>query len=149
MHCAQALGMPILGDYKYGRLVHEKWFSEVEEAGAAGENPVEEGQNANPKRNDPSTLGNVKGSITSARPFLHLHSRLVAISKIRDLKKKKPLTARGQVSKEKLSFVDSLRLLAPLPPHMKASWSLVPPTLKKDLYNQFIEKLGSKDKCRT
>lgn len=148
VHCAQALGMPILGDYKYGRLVHEKWFSEIEDETVASSERQEESRSANATKNDPSTLASVKGSITSSRPYLHLHSRLVAIPKIRDLKIKKPLTARGHISKEKLSFVDSLRLLAPLPSHMKASWSLVPPTLKKDLHNQFIERVGLNNKCR-
>lgn len=149
VHCAQALGMPILGDYKYGRQVHENWFCGADEDDAPPENVRGHGQSACSKRINVPTLTDVKGSVTSERPFLHLHSRLLAIPKIRELKKKKPLTKRGEVSKEKLSFVDSLRILAPLPPHMKASWSLLPPTLKKDLHRDFVERLNLKDKLRT
>ncbi|KAI5084279.1 hypothetical protein GOP47_0000448 [Adiantum capillus-veneris] len=144
VHCAQALGMPILGDYKYGRQVHERWLNEVKE----DVNSTEEQQNTAPKRRNLPIVTDVKGSVTSERPFLHLHSRLLAIPKIRELKKKKPKMVNGQVSKEKIAFVDSLRLLAPLPPHMKASWNLLPPTMKKELHQQFVEKLGIKGECK-
>lgn len=141
VHCAQALGMPILGDYKYGRQVHERWLNEDKEDIDLNES---EQKDATAKRKDFSVITDVKGSVISERPFLHLHSRLLAIPKIRELKKKKPKTAIG-----KLAFVDGLRLLAPLPPHMKASWYLLPPTRKKELHDQFVEKLGIKGEGKT
>ena len=120
MHCAQALGTPILGDYKYGRKVHEEWLCEADEECEAVEN--NDVVNTKPNRRRNATLPDVKGSITSEKPFLHLHSRLIAIPKVKELNKKK------EESKEKLCFVDNLRLFAPLPPHMKSSWILLPPT---------------------
>lgn len=140
VHCSQALGMPILGDYKYGRQVHESWCCRDGTSNTRLEN-------FNVHRNDDMAYSknsrsashvDVKGSVTSKKPFLHLHSRLLAIPKIRELKKKKP-PGYDHGQKQKVAFVDSLRLLAPLPPHMKASWSLLPPTLK-DISHRQVER---------
>ena len=87
MHCAQALGTPILGDYKYGRKVHEEWLCEADEECEAVEN--NDVVNTKPNRRRNATLPDVKGSITSEKPFLHLHSRLIAIPKVKELNKKK------------------------------------------------------------
>ncbi|KAH7423363.1 hypothetical protein KP509_12G051200 [Ceratopteris richardii] len=144
VHCAQALGMPILGDYKYGRQAHEKWFTEARE-----ELDLDKAeQSSTLRKTDVSIYAHVKGSVTSERPFLHLHSRLLAIPKIRKLKKRKRKTDDGKLLKDKVCFVDNLRLLAPLPPHMKASWNLLPPTMKEDLHEQFVERLGIKGEHR-
>lgn len=130
VHCAQAIGMPILGDYKYGRQVHQRWHCKDDHSGTSQEDNVHKyGQSVSFETSSSSSQVEVKGSVTSKTPFLHLHSRLLAIPKIRELKKKKP-HSKDRSQKEKTAFVDSLRLLAPLPPHMKASWKLLPPTLK-------------------
>ena len=118
MHCAQALGTPILGDYKF----HEEWLSKVDAEGDTSEhNAMASASRTTRRRSVP--LLNVKGSITSEKPFLHLHSRLIAIPKVKELNKK-------QESKEKVCFVDNLRLFAPLPSHMKSTWTIFPPTYR-------------------
>ncbi|XWS08112.1 hypothetical protein CRYUN_Cryun41cG0051400 [Craigia yunnanensis] len=66
VHCAEALGTPIVGDYKYGRFVHRRWkqMPRVDMEPRTGK-PY--------KLRRPEGLDVQKGSVLSNVPLLHLH----------------------------------------------------------------------------
>lgn len=120
VHCAEALGTPIVGDYKYGWFVHSKWkqMPRVDYEPTAGE----------PYRlRRPEGLDVQKGSVLSKVPLLHLHCRemiLPNIEKFIELHKQK--SGRNyNVNPELYTEPDILRFVAPMPSHMKISWNLM------------------------
>lgn len=102
VHCAEVLGTPILGDYKYGRIAHKKiknvTFSNLE--------------------NDE----NGEGSVLVKQPCLHLHCKEMVLPDIH-----KALQHLQLSSECDLSELDNLELTAPLPLHMEKSWNILCP----------------------
>lgn len=116
VHCAEALGTPIVGDYKYGWFVHSRWkqLPRVDYEATTGE-PY--------KMRRPEGLDVQKGSVLSKVPLLHLHCRemvLPNLAKFIELHKRQS-RSDGADPEER----DILRFVAPMPSHMKISWNLM------------------------
>jgi len=117
VHCAEALGTPIVGDYKYGWFVHQTWKQNPQ--------PDFEPFTGEPyKLRRPEGLEIQKGSVLSKVPLLHLHCREMVIPNIA-----KFLSSTGEWhengapwTKEKPNL---LRFVAPMPPHMKINWNIM------------------------
>ncbi|RLM73374.1 hypothetical protein C2845_PM15G17930 [Panicum miliaceum] len=117
VHCAEALGTPIVGDYRYRWFVHRRWKQNP--------HPDFEPFTGEPyKLRRPEGLEVQKGSVLSKVPLLHLHFREMVIPNIA-----KFLSSTGEWhdhgapwAKEKPSL---LRFIAPMPPHMKISWNVM------------------------
>ncbi|KAK6911191.1 Pseudouridine synthase, RsuA/RluA-like [Dillenia turbinata] len=75
VHCAEALGTPIVGDYKYGWFRHQKWkqMPQVDFEPTTGK-PY--------KLRRPEGLDVQKGSVLSRVPLLHLHCRELVLPNI-------------------------------------------------------------------
>ncbi|XAR60441.1 23S rRNA pseudouridine(955/2504/2580) synthase [Bertholletia excelsa] len=119
VHCAEALGTPIVGDYKYGWFVHRKWkqMPRVDLEPTTGK-PY--------KLRRPEGLDVQKGSVLSKVPLLHLHCRelvLPNIAKFLELDEKKLESSRQNPKHGPKS--DLLRFVASMPSHMKISWNLM------------------------
>ncbi|KAL0392336.1 UNVERIFIED_CONTAM: RNA pseudouridine synthase 3, mitochondrial [Sesamum radiatum] len=119
VHCAEALGTPIVGDYKYGWFVHKRWkqMPRVDVEPRTGD-PY--------KLRRPEGLDVQKGSVLSKVPLLHLHCRemvLPNIAKFIELHKQQ--LGGYRVNPEHDSKPDVLRFVAPMPSHMKISWNLM------------------------
>lgn len=137
VHCAEALGTPIVGDYKYGWFVHSKWkqMPRVDYEPFSGE-PY--------KLRRPEGLDVQKGSVLSKVPLLHLHCREMVIPNIaKFLGNSGEWYSEGNPwSSEKPSV---LRFVAPMPSHMKISWNLMSsylvwPLCGMRLFNNFVAK---------
>uniref|UniRef100_A0A803KQM4 Pseudouridine synthase RsuA/RluA-like domain-containing protein n=1 Tax=Chenopodium quinoa TaxID=63459 RepID=A0A803KQM4_CHEQI len=117
VHCAEALGTPIVGDYKYGWFVHQKW----KQTPQVDIEPIS-GQPYKLRR--PEGLDIQKGSVLSKVPLLHLHCRELVLPNIA-----KFLRVLGQRSEDyhpKLNEKpDVLRVVASMPSHMKISWNVM------------------------
>ncbi|XP_055824074.1 RNA pseudouridine synthase 3, mitochondrial isoform X2 [Solanum dulcamara] len=116
VHCAEALGTPIVGDYKYGWFVHRKW----KQMPRVDVEPTT-GKAYRLKR--PEGLDVQKGSALSKVPLLHLHCRelvLPNIAKFIELHSRKTKKHSDYSSKP-----DLLRFVAQMPSHMKISWKLM------------------------
>ncbi|XP_004243668.1 RNA pseudouridine synthase 3, mitochondrial isoform X1 [Solanum lycopersicum] len=116
VHCAEALGTPIVGDYKYGWFVHRKW----KQMPRVDVEPIT-GKPYRLKR--PEGLDVQKGSVLSKVPLLHLHCRelvLPNIAKFIELHSRKTRKNTDYSSKP-----DLLRFVAPMPSPMKISWKLM------------------------
>ncbi|XP_065864178.1 RNA pseudouridine synthase 3, mitochondrial isoform X2 [Euphorbia lathyris] len=117
VHCAEALGTPIVGDYKYGWFVHQRWkqMPRVDYEPVTGK-PY--------KLRRPEGIDVQKGSVLSKVPLLHLHCRelvLPNISKFRHVLNAKSEDLHPSLSEKP----DVLRFVAPMPTHMKISWNLM------------------------
>ncbi|KAF3663409.1 RNA pseudouridine synthase 3, mitochondrial [Capsicum annuum] len=115
VHCAEALGTPIVGDYKYGWFVHRKWkqMPRVDVEPTTGK----------PYRlKRPEGLDVQKGSVLSKVPLLHLHSRELVLPNIAKFIE---LHSRNCLNADYSSKPDLLRFVAPMPSHMKISWKLM------------------------
>ncbi|XVE91123.1 hypothetical protein DITRI_Ditri20bG0129500 [Diplodiscus trichospermus] len=117
VHCAEALGTPIVGDYKYGWFVHRRWkqMPRVDIEPRTGK-PY--------KLRRPEGLDVQKGSVLSKVPLLHLHCRelvLPNIAKFLPLLNKNSDTLPPALSGKP----DLLRFVASMPSHMKISWNLM------------------------
>ncbi|KAL4651380.1 hypothetical protein ACB092_01G155600 [Castanea dentata] len=117
VHCAEALGTPIVGDYKYGWFVHQRWkqMPRVDIEPTTGK----------PYRlRRPEGLDVQKGSVLSKVPLLHLHCRelvLPNIAKFLQVLDQKSENLHPALS----SKPDLLRFVASMPNHMKISWNLM------------------------
>lgn len=117
VHCAEALGTPIVGDYKYGWFVHQRWkqMPQVDIEPFSGK-PY--------KLRRPEGLDVQKGSVLSKVPFLHLHCRELVIPNIA-----KFVDVLNQKSEKLCQALDAkpdlLRFVASMPNHMKISWNLM------------------------
>nr|GLL49577.1 RNA pseudouridine synthase 3, mitochondrial [Ipomoea trifida] len=121
VHCAEALGTPIVGDYKYGWFVHKKWkqMPRVDIEPTTGERY---------RMRRPEGLDVQKGSVLSKVPLLHLHCRelvLPNIAKFLELNSNSNRLRNYNVKSGTVSKPDLLRFVAPMPPHMKISWNLM------------------------
>ncbi|CAJ1924391.1 unnamed protein product [Sphenostylis stenocarpa] len=108
VHCAEVLGTPIVGDYKYGWQAHRKWghfdLSRVEDSREEvlkGET-LPFGHNLN------------KGSISENHPRLHLHCKQIVLPNI-----SQALQNMQSSSNCDISLVEGLELVADLPPYMQ------------------------------
>lgn len=117
IHCAEALGTPIVGDYKYGWFAHQRWkqMPQVDIEPTSGK-PY--------KLRRPDGLDVQKGSVLSKVPLLHLHCREVVLPNIS--KFQKVLDQKSEYKYPELSTKpDILRFVASMPSHMKISWNLM------------------------
>ncbi|GMI91963.1 hypothetical protein like AT1G78910 [Hibiscus trionum] len=117
VHCAEALGTPIVGDYKYGWFVHRRWkqMPRVDIEPRTGK-PY--------KLRRPEGLDVQKGSVLAKVPLLHLHCRelvLPNVAKFLPLLSQNAETLPPGLSGKP----DLLRFVAPMPKHMKISWNLM------------------------
>ncbi|XWS20600.1 hypothetical protein CRYUN_Cryun31cG0116600 [Craigia yunnanensis] len=117
VHCAEALGTPIVGDYKYGWFVHRRWkqMPQVDIEPRTGK-PY--------KLRRPEGLDVQKGSVLSKVPLLHLHCRelvLPNIAKFLPVLNKNTETLPPALGTKP----DLLRFVASMPKHMKISWNLM------------------------
>lgn len=117
VHCAEALGTPIVGDYKYGWFVHQRWkqMPQVD---------IEPFFAKPYKLRRPEGLDVQKGSVLSKVPLLHLHCRELVIPNIA-----KFVDVLNQKSENLCQALDAkpdlLRFVASMPNHMKISWNLM------------------------
>lgn len=119
VHCAEALGTPIVGDYKYGWFVHRKWkqMPRVDFEPTTGK-PY--------KLRRPEGLDVQKGSVLSKVPLLHMHFRELVLPNI--AKFIEPYNHKSESRDKNLkhdSKPDLLRFVASMPSHMKISWNLM------------------------
>lgn len=117
VHCAEALGTPIVGDYKYGWFVHNRWkqMPRVDIEPTTGK-PY--------RMRRPEGLEVQKGSVLSKVPLLHLHCRELAlpnISKFLHVFEKSPEELHPSLREQP----DVLRFVATMPSHMRISWNLM------------------------
>ncbi|XP_020541305.1 RNA pseudouridine synthase 3, mitochondrial isoform X2 [Jatropha curcas] len=117
VHCAEALGTPIVGDYKYGWFMHRRWkqMPRVDIEPFSGK-PY--------KLRRPEGIDVQKGSVLSKVPLLHLHCRelvLPNIAKFLDVLNQKSKNIHPALSAKP----DLLRFVASMPTHMKISWNLM------------------------
>ncbi|XP_057963538.1 RNA pseudouridine synthase 4, mitochondrial [Malania oleifera] len=115
VHCAEVLGTPIVGDYKYGWQAHEKLKH-------FHSNNLEDNSNEMSPKGKTFAFGlHVEnGSISEKHPHLHLHCKQMVLPNV-------SLALQNlQASSDcRLSELESLKLLAPLPPHMQRSWKIL------------------------
>ncbi|KAK1275908.1 hypothetical protein QJS04_geneDACA004131 [Acorus gramineus] len=117
VHCAEALGTPIVGDYKYGWYMQRKWneMPKIDYEPMTGL-PY--------KMRRPEGLSVQKGSVLSKVPLLHLHCREMVIPNIA-----KFIGESGIESDEHQLKMDPrpdvLRLVAAMPNHMQITWNIM------------------------
>ncbi|KAL2551236.1 RNA pseudouridine synthase 3 [Forsythia ovata] len=120
VHCAEALGTPIVGDYRYGWFIHNRWkqMPRVDFEPTTGE-PY--------KMRRPEGLDVQKGSVLSKVPLLHLHCRELVLPNIAKFlllhRNKNAVNYKPDLVNE--SRPDLLRFVAAMPSHMKISWNLM------------------------
>lgn len=102
VHCAEVLGVPIIGDYRYGWKMHRDWPPRHEELKPYQASRVRQ-----------------KGDMLSDSPRLHLHCQTTRIPDVATILNDS--TGKHRSSHSELQFV------APLPLHMEASWGLKDP----------------------
>ncbi|KAI3497366.1 hypothetical protein L1887_39924 [Cichorium endivia] len=115
VHCAEVLGTPIVGDYKYGWQAHKKWKQIY--SSSSFEDKIEFSN----KKLLPFGLDLESGSISDKQPNLHLHCKKMVLPDVSSALK------RAHVSHSDYDFGDikSLKFGAPLPPHMQTSWDIL------------------------
>lgn len=115
VHCAEVLGTPIVGDYKYGWQVHKNL--EPFPCSGLSQDPQEELTN---KKLDPFGLNLQSGNISDKQPYLHLHCKEMILPDI---------SVAAQRAKSPTDFdiedLESIKFDAPLPSHMQKSWDLL------------------------
>lgn len=119
VHCAEALGTPIVGDYKYGWFIHRKWkqMPRVD---------FEPNSREPYRLRRPEGLDVQKGSVLSKVPLLHLHCREMVLANIEKfLGMHTSKCSNNQMMIKYSSKPDILRFVAPMPSHMKTSWNLM------------------------
>ncbi|EPS65775.1 hypothetical protein M569_09000 [Genlisea aurea] len=116
VHCAEALGTPIVGDYRYGWSVHKKWkqMPRIDYEPATG---------SAYRMRRPEGLQVQKGSVLSKVPLLHLHCREMVMPNVErfvEFHRRKRRSNGGGFEGEGL-----LRFVAEMPSHMQISWNLM------------------------
>lgn len=114
VHCAEVLGTPIVGDYKYGWQAHRRWEPLAATKSGLNEKLGEENPN-------PLGLDLECGSIAEKQPHLHLHCKQMILPNISVALEH----ASSPHSDFDFSKLESLNLVAPLPFHMQKSWNLL------------------------
>nr|XP_009805028.1 PREDICTED: RNA pseudouridine synthase 4, mitochondrial isoform X2 [Nicotiana sylvestris] len=112
VHCAEVLGTPIVGDYKYGWQAHRK-LKHL----SSSTSIVNLGARILEQEADPFSLRLGNGSISDKQPHLHLHCKEMVLPNF-----SLALQQARVVSGADLVHVESIKLVAPLPSHMQKSW---------------------------
>ncbi|XP_010943216.1 RNA pseudouridine synthase 4, mitochondrial isoform X2 [Elaeis guineensis] len=114
VHLAEALGTPIVGDYKYGWYAHRKWEPMPWPESMSEDEKL-------PKNKPPFGLELDGGSIAEKQPFLHLHCKQMILPNIS--------AALWQLQSSSVDHdfleLEKLNLVAPLPLHMRVSWDIL------------------------
>ena len=142
VHCAEALGTPIVGDYKYGWFVHNRWKQ-------MPRFDIEPTTGKPYKLRRPEGLDVQKGSVLSKVPLLHLHCRelvLPNIAKFLHVFNKSSEELHPSLSAQP----DVLRFVATMPSHMRISWNLMSSYLvweecKMELVNSWVMSVEHKN----
>ncbi|GMJ05588.1 hypothetical protein like AT3G19440 [Hibiscus trionum] len=115
VHCAEVLGTPIVGDYKYGWQAHRRLQN-------LAESDLRKNLNKKASKENmlPFGLDMESGSISDKRLHLHLHCREMILPNV-----SKALENPGSFSDEDLSKLKSLEIVAPLPSYMLKSWDIL------------------------
>lgn len=116
VHCAEVLGTPIVGDYKYGWQAHRNWKPLCLD-GPENKGHQEEIPNM---KNLPFGLNLESGSVTEKQPRLHLHCKQLVLPNI-----SKALEHAKLRSDCDLSQIQSLEFDAPMPLYMQTSWDII------------------------
>ncbi|NP_001354145.1 RNA pseudouridine synthase 4, mitochondrial [Zea mays] len=113
VHCAEVLGTPIVGDYKYGRQAHQNWM------------PLPMPQTIDKemlkKRKLPFGLTLGGGSVAEQQPQLHLHCKQMILPDISAAMQQ----LRSSDADHDFSDLEKLSFVAPLPLHMQLSWKIL------------------------
>lgn len=117
VHCAEVLGTPIVGDYKYGWQSNKNW-----EPVPPSNNENNSNKECPSRTNLPFGLNIDHGSIFEKHPSLHLHCRQMILPNISQILQKVQLH-----SDYDLSQLESLDLIASLPSYMQRSWDTTNP----------------------
>ncbi|KAL3538839.1 hypothetical protein ACH5RR_002205 [Cinchona calisaya] len=115
VHCAEVLGTPIVGDYKYGWQAHRnlrRIFSSTPIRNSNEEVPSE--------KPDPFGLNSGNGSIFDKQPRLHLHCKEMILPNV-----SLALQRAKSFPDSDLVDVKSIKFVAPLPSHMQMSWGFL------------------------
>jgi 23S rRNA-/tRNA-specific pseudouridylate synthase len=112
VHCAEVLGTPIVGDYKYGWCALKNWPPKDEH------NPENTLAPNDCKRRQ-------KGDIFSNTPLLHLHCHKLSLPNVARIFKHQESAKTDYEAGHRMvqSCDDVLDVVAPLPPHMASSWN--------------------------
>lgn len=118
VHCAEVLGTPIVGDYKYGRQAHQNWT------------PLPMPQTIDEKmlktRKLPFGLALGGGSVAEQQPQLHLHCKQLILPDISEAMHQ----LQSSDADLDLSDLEKLSFVAPLPLHMQLSRKILNSTGK-------------------
>ncbi|KAM0942753.1 hypothetical protein DsansV1_C14g0130481 [Dioscorea sansibarensis] len=114
VHCAEVLGTPIVGDYKYGWQSHKKWQPITCSTLSTKYENI-------PIKKLPFGLELEGGSIDEKQPRLHLHCRQMVLPDISVALKH----LQSESSNYNLSKCEKINLVAPLPSHMQISWDIL------------------------
>ncbi|KAM4088763.1 hypothetical protein ACB094_07G096300 [Castanea mollissima] len=112
VHCAEALGTPIVGDLKYGWQAHRN-LKQLPCSMKSNENPTK-------GKTVPFGLDLESGSISEKHPHLHLHCKQMVLPNVSEALQNVQFSSNYD-----LSEVESLELVAPLPSHMQRSWDIL------------------------
>ncbi|XP_057782951.1 RNA pseudouridine synthase 4, mitochondrial [Salvia miltiorrhiza] len=109
VHCAEVLGTPIVGDYKYGRQAHKKLGHYLESAS----------DHLKLADKDTAGLELESGSLSDEQFSLHLHCKEMVVPDI------SVVLQHGNISDLDSARIGNIVLRAPLPAHMQTSWDLL------------------------
>ncbi|VAI16467.1 unnamed protein product [Triticum turgidum subsp. durum] len=113
VHCAEVLGTPIVGDYKYGRQAHQDWTPL----------PVPQTVDEELLRKQRLPFGLVLGggSVAEEQPQLHLHCKQMMLPDISTAVQ----GLQSEDAERDFSGLEKLSFVAPLPLHMRLSWEVL------------------------
>ncbi|XWS54741.1 hypothetical protein CRYUN_Cryun10bG0115000 [Craigia yunnanensis] len=116
VHCAEVLGTPIVGDYKYGWQAHRRWQN-------LPESDLRKNSNEKFLKENmlPFGLNMDSGSILEKRFRLHLHCREMILPNVSQALQK----LQSYTDHDDLSKLKSLEIVAPLPSYMQKSWDIL------------------------
>lgn len=110
VHCAEALGTPIVGDFKYGWSMHRTWLPMSQ---------MDLSQEVATEHSRTEEANVEEGSVLAKTPLLHLHCRKLTIPNVSKALEELDLPDQQDTNSDMLKFV------APLPYHMSASWDFM------------------------
>ncbi|KAI4367121.1 hypothetical protein MLD38_022892 [Melastoma candidum] len=114
VHCAEVLGTPIVGDYKYGRRAHRKCIQ-------VGPSNFEDTSSDRLRQESlPFGIDFESGSISDGEPRLHLHCLQILLPDVPSALQRTRSSSRHEPSE-----LGTLELVAPLPPYMQKSLDIL------------------------
>ena len=114
VHCAEVLGTPIVGDYKYGWRKHKDW-----KPVAWCKTETHFNEEVLKRKSLPFDINMDGGSISEKNLRLHLHSKQMVLPNVSLAIENVKLHAECD-----FSGVERLELVAPLPSYMQRSWDI-------------------------